>query len=254
MLPGSRAQVWRHQPAYQRPRHFHEEPELNIVTHGRASFGIGGQVVTVRAGDALLFHPGQDHVLLTASADLGLFALALRPELAERCCGSLGDAKSYGCHLPEQERAQVTEALSVLSSLSAPKATEIVLSELFRSVKARCASTHVLSRLTLARVHAEPESLATALGTDLGADPSAISRHFHADLGLRFVDFRAHLRLIGFVRLVDSGHSLSRAALDAGFGSYAQCHRVFAASLGCSPREYFQGVRREVDERTIFPR
>jgi AraC-like DNA-binding protein len=29
------------------------------------------------------------------------------------------------------------------------------------------------------------------------------------------------------------------ACLRAGFGSYAQCHRVFRHSLGCSPRSYF---------------
>jgi hypothetical protein len=39
MQPGHRAQAWRHQPAFLRPRHFHEEPELNLVTRGTATFG-----------------------------------------------------------------------------------------------------------------------------------------------------------------------------------------------------------------------
>jgi AraC-like DNA-binding protein len=30
------------------------------------------------------------------------------------------------------------------------------------------------------------------------------------------------------------------AALDAGFGSYPQFHRVFRAETGCAPAEYFR--------------
>jgi mannose-6-phosphate isomerase-like protein (cupin superfamily) len=80
MLPGRRAQVWRHDPAFRRPRHFHEEPEINLVVRGRATLGVGDRVVSVGAGDLLLFLPGQDHVLLGSGQDLELFVVALHPE------------------------------------------------------------------------------------------------------------------------------------------------------------------------------
>ena len=244
MLPGRRAQAWHHQPAYQRPRHFHEEPELNLIICGSATFGVGDARVTAQRGDVLLFHPGQDHVLLSASADLGLFAVALSPALAERACASLAHVRSQGCRLSDSETERAAELLAAVgSSLD----SEAPLGDLFGAVRARAAATHVLSRHVLERVRADPEAKGAALGAALGADPSAFSRHFHDDLGLRFVEYRARLRLIAFVRLVDAGVSLSRAALDAGFGSYAQCHRVFSASLGCSPRRYFKGQRRVLD-------
>jgi AraC-like DNA-binding protein len=42
--------------------------------------------------------------------------------------------------------------------------------------------------------------------------------------------------------LVDSGgENLLEAALSAGFGSYAQFHRVFRAWRGTTPREFLQG-------------
>jgi AraC-like DNA-binding protein len=31
---------------------------------------------------------------------------------------------------------------------------------------------------------------------------------------------------------------MTRAALQAGFGSYSQCHRVFRSLFGISPREF----------------
>jgi AraC-like DNA-binding protein len=244
MLPGRRAQAWRHQPAFQRPRHFHEEPELNLITCGSATFGIGDATVSAERGDVLVFHPGQDHVLLSASADLGLFAVALRPALAERACVSLAHVRSQGCRLSASETEQAAELLTAVDS---SPASEAALADLFGAVRKRAVATHVLSRLVLERVRADLEANGAELGAALGADPSALSRHFHDDLGLRFVEYRARLRLIAFVRLVDTGASLSRAALDAGFGSYAQCHRVFTASLGCSPRSYFKGQRQVLD-------
>jgi quercetin dioxygenase-like cupin family protein len=84
MLAGRRSQVWRHQPAYRRPRHFHDEPELNLVIAGRGVVGVGDHTLAVAAGESLLFQPGQDHVLLDSSEDFDLFVLAMSPELAER--------------------------------------------------------------------------------------------------------------------------------------------------------------------------
>jgi transcriptional regulator GlxA family with amidase domain len=105
--------------------------------------------------------------------------------------------------------------------------------------------------LALQHAHADPGVSSEQLGSTIRAQPSALSRHFHEDMGIRFVEYRARLRLIAFVSLVDQGHPFSRAALDAGFGSYAQCHRVFRAALGCSARHYFNGQRREIDDALL---
>jgi AraC-like DNA-binding protein len=251
MQSGRRAQAWRHQPAFLRPRHFHAEPELNLVTRGTATFGIGDEQRMLVRGDVVLFHPGQDHVLLHASADLGLFAVALLPELAVRACGALAGVASRGFRMNE---AEVTLAESTLDELNGPASgsgAEAALAELFRSARARSPHTHVISRLALQHVHADPGVSGEQLGSAIRAQPSALSRHFHEDMGIRFVEYRGRLRLIAFVSLVDRGHPFSRAALDAGFGSYAQCHRVFSAALGCSPRDYFNGQRREIDDALL---
>jgi len=52
-----------------------------------------------------------------------------------------------------------------------------------------------------------------------------------------------------FIQCVDRGSSFTRAALEASFGSYAQCHRVFRQYLGCTPRDYFAVRRIEIDDR-----
>ena len=68
-IPGTaRGHVWHHVPATRRPRHFHAEPELNLIAAGQALFGVGDAIISVSAGDLLWWPPGQDHVLLDASS------------------------------------------------------------------------------------------------------------------------------------------------------------------------------------------
>jgi AraC-like DNA-binding protein len=251
MQPGRRAQAWRHQPAFLRPRHFHAEPELNLVTRGSATFGIGDEQLTLARGDVVLFHPGQDHALLSASPDLGLFAVALLPELAARVCGALPPVRSRGFRMSELETSEAEDALNQLGGAARGGEVEVPLADLFQSARARSAQTHVLSRLALQHLSADPSASGEQLGSAMRAQPSALSRHFHDDMGIRLVEYRARLRLISFVKRVDQGYPLSRAALDAGFGSYTQCHRVFTGALGCSPREYFNGQRRQIDDALI---
>jgi len=58
------------------------------------------------------------------------------------------------------------------------------------------------------------------------------------------------LRLLRFVELVDRGQRFLPAAVEAGFGSYAQCHRVFMHTFGCTPRLFFRSaIRKEMQNR-----
>src|SRR3954451_1095584 len=75
-----KAFVWKYSDPIggRRPRHFHAEPEINLVVRGAATFGVGDRVVQVSQGELVAFPSGQDHVLLEPSADLYLFAIGLQ--------------------------------------------------------------------------------------------------------------------------------------------------------------------------------
>jgi AraC-like DNA-binding protein len=253
MSSGRRAQVWRHQPQFRRPRHFHAEPELNLIVKGSGVIGVGDRVQSVSAGELLLFHAGQDHMLLDASDDFDLFVMALRPELAARACPSHALASSRSCRLSPSELASVATRLAGVAQVRDDAATELHLAELFGTASARLAGAHVLTRRALECVRAEPGVSASALARRLGTVPSGVSRLFHGDLGVRFVDYRSRVRLMKFVELVDQGQLFGRAALEADFGSYAQCHRVFQRSVGCAPQAYFAGARSRVNDAKFAP-
>src|ERR1017187_9090856 len=80
----ARAHVWKFSWEYggRRPRHFHAEPELNLITNGTATYGIGETVVKASKGDLLGFPPGQDHMLLETSPDVYFFAIGIDPNLS----------------------------------------------------------------------------------------------------------------------------------------------------------------------------
>jgi transcriptional regulator GlxA family with amidase domain len=78
-----------------------------------------------------------------------------------------------------------------------------------------------------------------AAGLDISL--SRLSRVFKAEMGMSLVEYRNRLRLDRFSVLLDRGRTnLLEAALAAGFGSYAQFHRVFRALRHVTPREYLR--------------
>jgi AraC-like DNA-binding protein len=250
MHPRQRAQVWRHQAAFRRPRHFHAEPELNVVVRGSAVLGIGEQALRVERGDVAFFQLGQDHELVDASDDLELFVVGLRPELAERAGVR---ALPRVARVPEASIAGVAALLSGMAALSSPEVHERSLADLFLGFGRLGSEPHVVSRRTLENLVRDPGLSGDELARRVGTPPSGVSRHFHEDYGITMVEYRTRVRLLNFLGNVDRGHSLTRSALDAGFGSYAQCHRVFQRVFGIAPSTYFGGARARLDAALATP-
>ena len=70
---------------------------------------------------------------------------------------------------------------------------------------------------------------------------SRLARVFKAEMGMSLVEYRNRLRLDRFLVLLNRGRTnLLEAALAAGFGSYAQFHRVFRALRHVTPRDYLR--------------
>jgi len=92
------------------------------------------------------------------------------------------------------------------------------------------------------RVLAALEQDAGVRGQDLarefGVSPGHLARIFKTDLGVSLVEYRNRLRLRSFFERVEQGEAnLVGAAQAAGFGSYAQFHRVYRQFLGGTPRD-----------------
>jgi AraC-like DNA-binding protein len=254
MKPWVRGQVWSFHPELLRPRHFHHEPELNLLHAGEGTFGIGESVVRARAGDLLSFAPGQDHVVLDASHDLAFFSIGVRVELLASVGGGFDDALLPSrTHLSPRLVEDLCALAAPICERAAPDAQ--ILELWLRAMAARRdaaasgPSLHVLTCRALRSLALHPELDRSALAQLGRTGPTEIGRHFRRDVGLTLVRYRTRVRLLHFIRRMDLGASeLLSTALDAGFGSYSQLCRTFRADVGASPRTFFAGARRQLEE------
>lgn len=236
-----------------RPRHFHMEPELNLVVRGSAVFGVGRRLVRVEQGELVAFVPGQDHVLIEASPDLYLYAIGLEPTYsADVLRGMGGVVMPLHAKIPTEELPAVLDRSASILERTGVDASAAELWERanwlgLRGARRDGQAVHVLTRRALQLLSAAPELSLDALASELRAQPSEVSRHFHRDIGITLVRYRTRLRLLQLMRLAGSSdRDLMTLASDAGFGSYSQCHRAFQSELGCAPRQFFSGVREQM--------
>lgn len=139
-------------------------------------------------------------------------------------------------HAPLDEAKQARAA--ILCSLLG-RVLEPCRSFLIQSAVSAPAPPHPLVREATQRLGRDPTLACDALAKGLDVNARQLARTFKRETKTSIVDYRNELRLARFLERIDAdAHNLLDAALDAGFGSYAQFHRVFRARFGRSPREY----------------
>ena len=85
----------------------------------------------------------------------------------------------------------------------------------------------------------DPSMSCDAMAKCLNKSSGQLARVFKQQARTSIVDHRNEIRLARFLERVDiHARNLLEAAHEAGFGSYAQFHRVFRARFGQAPREY----------------
>jgi methylphosphotriester-DNA--protein-cysteine methyltransferase len=93
-------------------------------------------------------------------------------------------------------------------------------------------------RRVLAALERDTGARGQDLARELGVSPGHLGRVFKAEVGVSLVEYRNRLRLRSFFDRVEQGEAnLISASRAAGFGSYAQFHRVHRQLLGGTPRD-----------------
>lgn len=96
---------------------------------------------------------------------------------------------------------------------------------------------------TIGMLNEDPGLGGKEMAAALNMSLSRLARVFKTLMGISLVEYRNRLRLERFEAAIDRGpRNLLDAALEAGFGSYAQFHRVFRAHLHTTPRRYLRAA------------
>jgi AraC-like DNA-binding protein len=266
--------VLRHAAGNRRPRpHRHAELEVNLVVRGAASYLLGERRYELTPGTLTWLFPGQDHVLVDESRDHELWWAVFRPSLVARTATSpqmrplleKNPTGEFSRRLDSQRARRLDRLLRELRA--ADDLDDALLNAglsylLLLAWRAFLDSDDVIEGVD---VHPAVETVARLLRADPGAgdlttlaraaglSPSHLSRVFKAQTGVSISRFRNQQRLHRFMLLYGDGRHTTAlaAALEAGFGSYAQFYRVFRTETGRRPSMSRTEDRpRAVDEPT----
>jgi AraC-like DNA-binding protein len=247
-----RAQAWRYQPQFRRPRHFHDQSELNVVTRGVGRFVVGNTEIAVGAGEVISFFPGCEHELIAASEDLELFAIGFEPELVQAYRRECGEVLSFAGGPTTVEQAELRAIRELCLSADESRcrlALEAQLLAVAASV-ARKPRNLPLGWLAADAIAGDPEQSREELTQMLRSNRGDVSRAIQRDVGSTLPALKNRVRVLDFIRRLDAGASMTTAARLAGFGSYSQCHRAFLQHFGHGPRDFMRpNLRHELAQR-----
>ncbi len=237
-------------------QHRHPELEFNLVVRGSMRYVVGGRRVDCGPGALLWLFPGQDHVMVHQSEDLQLW-LAFFHRSALRPLRLLGDERILLERDPPLQHCRVLAVAdrralrALLEQVHASLADEALLQAGLGhlAIMAWRAYARAPAEVAAAEVHPAVSSAARALAGEADASLAEVAaragmsasrlRHlFHEQTGSTLVAYRNRQRLQRFLERHRAGANLLASALAAGFGSYAQFHRIFSALMGRSPQAW----------------
>ena len=249
-------------------RHNHAELELHLVTQGRCVFLLGESRIEADRGTLLWVPPRREHTVLDPSPDFRRWMLLSRTRLVRRVLpaedarpllasgGAADGARLARTLAPHQALALASKFAETLHTgrehFNLHNATMAYLLARAFSAFSTADALPVWSALHPAvadavRLLRTPDGALArpALARRCGLSEWHLSKLFHAQIGVSLVDFRNRCRLERFLELYGDGArvKMTAAALDAGFGSYPQFHRVFRARMGHPPAEHARRLR-----------
>lgn len=252
--------VWRHRGSSGARWHRHAELEVNLCVAGHAQYLIGERRFALSRRSLLWLFPAQNHLLIETSPDFEMWIVVWKPGLIRAICrgessqslkGQTPD-KTWIARLQNGDTTRLERAFENVAQLSDLDHFNAGLGFLLMECHAVWRSGDEV--LAGRAVHPCVENAARILRDEaldvpqlahrIGLSPGRLSRLFRAQIGVSVSQFRTQMALERFVRLYDGRNfSLTQAAIEAGFGSYAQFHRVFVAQQGCSPAQYRAHLR-----------
>jgi AraC-like DNA-binding protein len=234
------------------------ELELNLVVSGTANYAIDAETYRVSGRSLIWIFPEQEQARLEPSEDFQAWFVKFRPELLAQACRSpayeaLRERRPEGTFCRKLSKAAAKRLDAHCSALSLPGLDVAHLnaglaylllsgwSEFQKAADEKEASgLHPAVEKAARILRAEPATGSlNQLAKTCGASASWLSRLFRQQMSISLVEYRNHCRIERFFELYRRGQprNIAQTAAEAGFGSYAQFHRVFRKKVGYGPAE-----------------
>lgn len=242
-----------------RSEHKHRELEFNLVLQGTATYLVDGKRHDIRTGMIIWLFPGQEHVLVRESPDFVMWIGVYKPDFVSKFCVSsssyaLRQQKPDGdfCRCLRLDDARWL--LSVLTQLSHARSDVSLFNAglgytLLLAWSAYCSADELgissilhpaVNRAVQLLVEKPETESVEEIAREAGLSESRLRALFKAQTGVTLVDFRSYQRIWRFHKIYGNGQgmNITHTALEAGFGSYTQFHRVFKSIMGYGPAQF----------------
>ena len=226
--------------------HAHRELEFNLVVSGRGTYFLEHGQHDLVPGTLVWLLPGQSHRLIR-SPDLDMWVVTIAPDEIEPAL--FEDISHQPCRvLSTPDALALDRLLSHLSQDSdEPRLYRAGLDYVLRSAWRATATSAgparkplhpaVIRAISILRSNADTPTSAK-LAKMCGVTQDYLGQLLMEHTGRGFVEWRNRTRLERFHIIYPQSGDLLNAALDAGFGSYTQFHRVFCEIIGTTPGEW----------------
>ncbi len=241
--------------------HWHEELEFNLIVSGSAYYVIGSKRYLLTAGTLIWLFPRQEHLLVDYGDSfcmwVVLFTEPVRDLLATHPERNAWLAPDPGRVLMRRLAARDFDRLDELSRIvhsTTGDGDRFNLGISFLAAEGWDAFLHgealeggsdlspiVVGALRIISRHGGCVTL-PEVAAELNATVGWLGRSFHRELGVTFTRYCQRIKLMQFscLRKEHPGSSLMKLAYRAGFGSYAQFHRVYTGAYGVPPSKTVQ--------------
>ncbi len=226
--------------------HAHEEIEFNLIIAGKGTYFLADGQYDLAPGTLVWLLPHQPHRLLRPP-DFDMWVVTFPPAELDRAL--LDDVAEHPCRTLSAEDAIALNRLLVQVSQDTDEprlyrsGLEYVLRSAWRATMTSPGPARkplhpaVLNALSILRSNSETPTSA-ALAKMCGVTQDYLGQLLMEQTGKGFVEWRNRTRMERFHVLYPESGDLLTAALDAGFGSYTQFHRVFSDVMGTTPGEW----------------
>jgi len=212
----------------------------------------------------LWLFPEQDHILLEQSPDFAMWILVIKPDYVQQICKDdqsstlLKDNPpgNFCRYLTDSQAKKLWQDCEEIAAIEKQVSYfNVGLGYILLSAWSAFQQASVLSLGV--NVHPAVEKAAwlindglesddlTTLAEKVGLSSHRLSRLFKQQTDVSLTDFRNNCRLERFLELHQYGHrTMLDAALQAGFGSYAQFYRVFKQIMEMTPAVYCRNLKK----------
>ena len=238
--------------------HHHAELEFNLVTQGAGLYLLDNRKYRIRRGDLLWLFPAQEHVLIEQTLDFEMWIGVFKPKAVRRIATDANaqmlrqadPAGEYCRRLPQDVLARLNKLFAEIAAAHEQRGLfnaglGYTLLDAWRhfehAADVPVHDVHPAVEKAARLIRDETTTLSLdGLARRSGLSPARLSRLFKQQTGIALVDFRNRQRIERFLQIYGTGQRLTMldAALEAGFGSYPQFHRVFKRVMGGSPVKY----------------